>query len=161
MRLGTGDEFRWFFLALPVAVAIGGLAYISTRTAHPPPPPNATVFGCYTAPDSPPILLDRAGMHVRQRDFPSIPFHLEQSKRGLLLAADKPIRAASTDGGYRFGMRERGGGLYMPLYRVLNGQTYGVFEVHLLEGFQMLTDDGTYLNYIPSDAAKCLNGNGR
>lgn len=99
-------------------------------------------------------------MHVRQRSFPSIPFHLERSKTGILLAADKPIRAVNTNDGYRFGMHKRGGGLYMPLFRVLSGRTYGVFEVHLLEGFQMLTDDGAYLNYVPSDAAKCLDGSG-
>lgn len=161
MQLDANDEFGWFvFYAVPIAVAIGGLAYFSTRPLPPAPPPNAAVFGCYIAPDSPSISLDNAGMHVRQRGFPVIPFHLERSKTGILLAADRPIRAAYIDGGYRFGMHKRGVGRYLPLYRVLNGRTYGVFEVRLLEGFQMLTDDGAYINYVPTDAAKCLNGNG-
>jgi hypothetical protein len=38
---------------------------------------------------------------------------------------------------------------------VENGQTYGVFDDSLLEGFQMLASDGIYLNYDPSNAAKC------
>ena len=43
----------------------------------------------------------------------------------------------------------------MHFYRVENGRTYEVFDDSLLEGFQMLASDGVYLNYVPTDAAKC------
>lgn len=47
------------------------------------------------------------------------------------------------------------GGLFLPFYRVENGQTYGVFDESLLEGFQMPASNGAYLNYVPTDAARC------
>lgn len=94
-------------------------------------------------------------MHVRQAGFPVIPFHLERSKRGIALAADAPIRADKAPNGYRFALNERGIGWFMHFYRVENGRTYGVFDDRLLEGFQMLATDGVYLNYDPTDAARC------
>ena len=94
-------------------------------------------------------------MHVRQAGYPTIPFHLERSKTGIVLTADAPIRADKTANGYRFGMNKRGIGWFMNFYRVENGQTYGVFDDNLLEGFQMLASDGVYLNYDPTDAARC------
>lgn len=155
MQIEANDEFGRFFRALPVAVAIAALAYFFTRTPPPPAPPNATVFGCYAASGSPPILLDAAGLHVRQAGYPIIPFHLERSKTGTVLTADAPIRADKAANGYRFGMNKRGIGLYMNFYRVENDRTYGVFDDSLLEGFQMLASDGAYLNYEPTDAARC------
>lgn len=155
MQDEANDEFGWFFRALPIGAAIAALAYFFMRTPPPPAPSNATVFGCYAAPYSPPILLDGAGLHVRQAGYPVIPFHLERTKRGIALAADAPIRADHTANGYRFGMNERGIGWFMDFYRVENGRTYGVFDDRHLEGFQMLASDGVYLNYEPTDAASC------
>ena len=154
MQTEANNGSGWFFRALPVAIAIAALAYLLTRTP-PPAPSNATVFGCYTASGSPPILLDAAGLHVRQAGYPIIPFHLERSKRGIVLTADAPIRADKAPNGYQFGMNKRGIGWYMNFYRVENGRTYGVFDDSLLEGFQMLASDGAYLNYEPTDAARC------
>jgi hypothetical protein len=94
-------------------------------------------------------------MHVRQKGYRTIPFHLERLKTGIALTADAPIRADKTAQGYRFGMDERGIGIFMPFYRVENGRTYGVFEEPLLEGFQMLASDGMNLNYEPTHAARC------
>ncbi|HET6943287.1 MAG TPA: hypothetical protein VFH89_14095 [Sphingomicrobium sp.] len=155
MQIEANGEFGWFFRALPVMVAIGVVAYFVMRPAPRPAPSNAAVFGCYAAANSPPILLDAAGMHVRQAGYPVIPFHLERSKTGIALTANAPIRADKTTDGYQFGMNKRGIGWFMHFYRVENGQTYGVFDDSLLEGFQMLASDGTYLKYDPSDAAKC------
>ena len=155
MRDKANDEFGWFFRALPIAVAIAALAHFLTRTPPPPAPSNSTVFGCYAAPHSPPILLDGVGLHVRQAGYPVIPFHLERSKRGIALTAGAPIRADNTANGYRFGVSERGIGWFLHFYRVENGRTYGVFDDRLLEGFQMLASDGVYLNYEPTDATRC------
>lgn len=79
MKFEAGDEFEWFFRAVPIAGIIAGLVYFLMQPPPPPDPANATVFGCYAAPDSPPILLDGTGMHVRQAGYPVIPFHLELS----------------------------------------------------------------------------------
>ena len=155
MQVDVNDEFGRFFRALPVVLAIAALAYFFTRTPPPAAPSNATVFGCYAASVSPPILLDAAGMHVRQAGYPTIPFHLERSKTGIVLTADAPIRADKTANGYQFGMNKRGIGWFMHFYRVENGKAYGVFDDSLLEGFQMLASDGVYLNYDPTDAARC------
>jgi hypothetical protein len=155
MQAEANDEFGWFLGALPVAMVIALVVYFFLRTPPPPPPSNAAVFGCYAASDSPPILLDATGMHVRQAGYPTVPFHLQRSKTGIVLTADRPIRADKTANGYQFGMDKRGVGWFMSFYRVENGQTYGVFDDRLLKGFQMLARDGVYLNYDPTDAAKC------
>lgn len=155
MQVEANDEFGRFFRALPVLVAIGAFAYFFMRTPPAPAPTNTTVFGCYAASGSPSILLDAAGLHVHQAGYPTIPFHLERSKRGIVLTADAPIRADKSADGYRFGVNKRGVGLFMPFYRVQNGRTYGVFQDGLLEGFQMLASDGAYLNYVPTDATRC------
>jgi hypothetical protein len=155
MQIEATDEFGWFFRALPVAVVLAVVAFYFMRTPPPPAPSNASVFGCYVASGAPPILLNAAGLHVRQAGYPIIPFHLERSKMGIALTADAPIRADKAANGYRFGMNKRGIGWFLHFYRVENGRTYGVFDDSLLEGFQMLASDGVYLNYVPTDAAKC------
>jgi hypothetical protein len=155
MQIEANDEFGWFFFTAPIAIGLAALAFVFTRSPPPPAPSNATVFGCYTAPDSPPILLDENGLHVRQADYPVVPFHLETSKAGIALAAGAPMRADKTANGYRFGMHKRGGGLFMPFYRVVNGHSYGVFDARHLEGFQMIAEDLVYLDYAPSEMAAC------
>jgi len=156
VQIEANDEFGWFFRALPVLLLVGGIAYLLMQPAPRPAPSNSNVLGCYTAPDSPPILLDAAGMHVRQEGFPVIPFHLEDSKMGIALTADAPIRADKTADGYRFGMDKHGIGRYLDFYRVVNGRTYGVFDESLLKGFKMLASDGAYLSYDPADPAECV-----
>ncbi|WP_146193634.1 hypothetical protein [Sphingosinicella humi] len=155
MRIEANGEFGWLFRLIAVGVAIAGVAYALTGPRAPPTPSSAAVFGCYVAPASPAILLDAAGMHVRQEGFRTIPFHLERLKTGIALAADAPIRADRTAEGYRFGMNESGMGWFMPFYHIENGRMYGVFEERLLDGFQMLASDGINLNYEPTDAARC------
>jgi hypothetical protein len=155
MQIDTKDEFGRFLRILPLFIAIAAVGYFATRKTPPPPPSNSAVFGCYTAPNSPAILLDASGMHIRQEGYPLIPFHLERSKSGIVLTVEAPIRADKTANGYRFGMNRRGVGWFMHFYRVENGRAYGVFDDRLLEGFQMLARDGAYLNYEPSDAAQC------
>jgi hypothetical protein len=154
-RTNPSDEFGWFLGALPAVVALGAIAYVLLSSDRDPALPNATVFGCYVAPNSPAILLNASGMHVRQEGYPTIPFHLERHKTGIALTADKPIRADNTGNGYRFGVDRRGSGWFMDFYRVQDGRTYGVFDERDLEGFQMLASDGEYLNYDPADAARC------
>lgn len=158
MQFRRDDEFSWFFGLLPIGLAVGFGAFLLLRPAPPPPPSKQEVFGCYSAENSPSIRLDAAGMHVQQADFPTIGFHLERSKRGILLTAEAPIRADRTAQGYRFGMNNRGYGWYLRFYRVQNGQTYGVFEESALRGFQMLARDGVSLNYEPVDPAHCTVG---
>ena len=156
MQVEANDEFGWVFqVVLPIAVAIAALGYYLMRTPSPSALYNATVFGCYAAPNSPAILMDAAGMHVRQAGYPVIPFHLERSKSGIVLMADAPIRADKNADGYRFGIDERGIGWIMPFHRVANGRIYGVFDENLLSGFNMLASDGVDLNYAPADVASC------
>lgn len=133
----------------------GVLAYLFLSSDRDPALPNATVFGCYAAPQSPPILLDAAGMHVRQVGYPVIPFHLERHKTGIALTADRPIRADKTADGYRFGMDRRGEGWFMDFYKVEDGRTSGVVDERELKGFQMLATDGVYLNYDPATGERC------
>lgn len=148
-------EFSWFFRLIPFVLIPVFIAVLWWAPSPPKPPANTTVFGCYVATASPPILLDASGMHVKQLGFPAIPYHLERLKTGIALAAEAPIRADKTPTGYRFTVNKRGIGWFMPFYRVENGQTYGVFEVSLLEGFQMLASDGNRINYDPAGPASC------
>ena len=149
------DEFNWFFRAIPLVLIPVFVAALWLAPSPAKPLANDTVFGCYAAPASVNIQLDEAGMHIEQPGFPLIPYHLERSKTGIVLTADAPIRADKTALGYRFGINKRGIGWFMPLYRIENGQTYGVFDESLLEGFQMLASDGITLNYVPVTAAEC------
>ena len=148
-------EFGWFFRLIPFVAIPVFIAVLWWAPSLPKPPANTNVFGCYVATASPPILLDASGMHVKQLGFPAIPYHLEQLKTGIALTAEAPIRADKTQAGYRFAVNSRGIGLFMPFYRVENGQTYGVFEVSLLAGFQMLDSGGNFINYAPADPASC------
>jgi len=107
MQIEANDEFGWFFGALPVLLLMGGIGYFLMQPAPRPAPSYSKVLGCYTASDSPPILLNPAGMHVRQEGFPVIPFDIEKSKMGIALTAGAPIRADKTADGYRFDPKQR------------------------------------------------------
>ena len=155
VQFDDNDEFRWFFRFGPLAFipAIAGFLYFAP--SPPEAPANTTVFGCYSAPDSPSIRLDAAGMHILQSGFPVIGYHLERHKTGIALTADAPIRADRIGVDYRFGMNRRGIGWFLPFYREGRGHTYGVFDPALLESFQMLATDGRSLNYSPAAEANC------
>jgi len=150
------DESSWFFRLLTVGLALGFGVFLLFRSPPPDPPANGEVFGCYSASEAPDILLDEAGMHVRQGGFSSIGFHLERHKTGIALVAEAPIRADFTAEGYQFAINRSGIGLFLPLFREQDGRTYGMFDQRLLEGFQMLASDGAWLNYRRADAAKCV-----
>ena len=149
------DGFSGFLRVIPLVLILVFIAFPWLMSSPAKAPANATVFGCYAATAGPPILLDASGTHVKQPGFPTIPYHLERLKTGIALTADAPIRADKAQVGYQFGIDKRGIGRFMPFYRVDNGQAYGVIEASLLEGFQMLADDGTYINYDPAEPARC------
>jgi len=155
MPFESDDEFSWFLRLLPLGLALGFGAFLLLRAPPPPPPENSVVFGCYSNPGAPAILLDAAGMHIRQSDFPTIGFHLERLKTGISLVAEAPIRADPTAQGYRFAIDRHGVGLFLNFYREQDGRVYWVFDESLLEGFQMLATDGAQLNYQPADARRC------
>lgn len=155
MQFDENDEFSWFFRLIPLILIPVIVAYLIWSPAPPKAPVNASVLGCYTTPNSPSIKLDAAGMHIRQSGFPPIDYHLENHKTGIALAADAPIRADRSGAGYRFGINQRGIGLFLPFYRERGGRTYGVFDPAELEGFRMLAADGRWLNYQPADEASC------
>ena len=149
------DEFSWFFSAIPLGLFVVLIAYFWFGPSPPAPLPNSTVYGCYKAPDSPAIRLDASGMQVLQEGFPRIGYHLELHKTGYELTADAPIQADWTGSSYRYSIASRGIGKFLPFYRVQGGQTYGVFEPSLLTRFQMLANDGNWLNYTLVDDDKC------
>lgn len=149
------DEFGWFFRAIPLVLFPVMIAALWLAPSPPKPPANDSVFGCYGASTGVRIQLDKTGMHIEQPGFPAIPYHLERLKTRIVLTADAPIRADKTTRGYRFGIDKHGIGLFLPFYRVEEGQTYGVFDESLLKGFQMLASDGIILNYVPVKAAEC------
>lgn len=156
MRLHEEDEFRWFFLAIPALGIPLFIAYLWLwAPTSPKPPINSTVFGCYSAANSPRIRLDGAGMHVEQQGFPDIPFHLEYLKTGIALTADAPIRADLVGDFYRFGINGRGEGLFLPFFREQDGHSYGVFDPSQLANFQMLATNGALLSYRPVEKADC------
>jgi hypothetical protein len=147
------DLARW----LP---AIGVLAVIVALTIQfmrkpAPPPPNATVFGCYAAVAAPSIMLDETGMFVNQEGFPRIGFHLERHKQGIALTAEAPIYAEPGPDGYRYSVATRGIGRFLEFYRVIDGQVYGVFETEELGPFRMLANDGRFLPYERTDQERC------
>lgn len=150
------DEFSRFFRIVPLVLAPILLASIWLRPAPHPPPQNNTVFGCYTSPNAPKIRLDSKGLQVLQAGFPTVGYHLERMKDGLVLTAESPLRAELRNSGYEFAIDRKGIGVFMPFFRLAGNHVYGVFEDGDLEGFRMLAQDGRWLPYRPSSSADCL-----
>ncbi|NCP17716.1 MAG: hypothetical protein GW855_00950 [Erythrobacter sp.] len=149
-------EFDWFITLLPVGMGASLLVYVLFFSPAPEAPPaNSTIFGCYATDSAPPIRIDENGMQILQEGFPLIGFHLERHKQGIVLTAEAPINARPNNGKYVYGISERGIGLFLRFYKVLNGKVYAVFEQAELSGFRMLARDGGYLPYDPVEAAIC------
>ncbi len=151
-------EFDWFFQLLTVGLGVSLIFYVLFVAPEPrSPPANRLAFGCYMTADGPPILLNQAGMHVMQDDFPPIGFHLERHKQGIVLAAEAPINASGTQPGYHFGISERGVGKLLSFFKVVDGEVFGVFEESELGGFRMPAKDGRYLPYRKEEALICAS----
>ena len=146
--------FKWLLVALPIALGLVFLWVILHPAAATPPPRNELAFGCYTNELAPPVLLDGQGMHVLQKGFPTIPFHIEWQKTGFVLSADRPIRAAQLNGRYAYSIN--GPTIsYLHFFHVVNGQTYGIVDETELSKFTVLADNGTYLAYSRSADTGC------
>jgi hypothetical protein len=155
MQSDSEDEFSRFFRIVPLVLAPLLLAYIWFRPASQPPPKNDSVFGCYTSPNAPKVRLDSKGLQVLQAGFPTIGFHLERLKSGLVLTAESPLRVELRASDYEFAIDRNGIGVFMPFFRVVGDQVYGVLEAGDLEGFRILAQDGRWLPYRPSSSADC------
>lgn len=131
-------------------LAIAGLAIAGVYTAfapHAPPPANSKAFGCYTNPQAAPILLDRQGMAILQRDPLRFGYHLEDGKNGIVLTAEAPISAALVNQRYLFSIDRVGIGKFLNFINEQNGRSYGEFDADKLRTFEMLAEDGTDLAY--------------
>lgn len=95
-------------------------------------------------------------MHINQKGFPTVGFHLERHKHGINLTAEAPIYAEVSSNGYRYSIATRGIGKFLAFYKVIDGQLYGVFEPDELGSFRMLAYDGRYLPYERTDLEQCL-----
>lgn len=156
MQSDYEDEFSKFFRIVPLVLAPLLLAYIWFRPAPQPPPKNDSVFGCYTSPNAPNVRLDSKGLQVLQAGFPTVGFHIERLKGGLVLTAESPLRAELRDSEYEFAIGRKGIGVFMPFFRIVSDQVYGVFEDGDLESFRILAQDGRWLPYRPSSSSDCL-----
>jgi hypothetical protein len=155
MQIDGNDEFGRFFILLPIVLAVSLGAYILFGPRPAPPPPNRFAFGCYSTPSGPHILLDAAGMHIRQKDYGSVGYHLERGKTGIALTAEAPINASLQGDRYQFGMDRRGIGRFLPFGEVKNGRRYGVFDEADLSQFSMIADDGVNLIYTRDRQSNC------
>jgi hypothetical protein len=151
---GTDFEpvFRWGQRVGVLAIVAGAVLFQATRK---PAPPNSTVFGCYTNEKSMPIMLDKTGMHIVQKEFPTIPYHLERSKNGINLTADAPIEASMVGDLYKYSIRPPGESWYLSFYKDIDGHRYGVFNDNELSQFEMLARDGTDLGYSKAPLSAC------
>ena len=145
---------RWLYIAGVVAM-VG--AFLFLRPKPTPPPTKAKVFGCYTTPLGPPIMLTADGMKILQSGFPRIGFHLERHKQGIALTAEAPIAAKPVGGRYLYSIVQPGEGLFLNFFKIIDGRRYGVFEERELTQFAMLSADGIYLPYRRASDASCLN----
>lgn len=142
-----------------VLAIIAALLVMYRSQLQPPIPGNDAVFGCYTNDRAPAIKLDSAGMHIAQSGFPIIPFHIERHKTGYALTADKPIQAEPIANGFSYSFYKPGAGTFLPLFRVVDGRTYGSTDEKNLQGFSMLAEDGTNLNYMSGPKEACSMAN--
>lgn len=138
------------------AVAAVAAVFIMIAVFQPfakPEPKAARTYGCYAADGAPAIRLDATGMHVLQKGFPRIPFHIERHKMAITLTADAPIRADRTDGRYLYSMYRPGIGTYLEFRRADDGA--GEFDEARLSRFVMTATDGTDLIYDRTSPDGC------
>ena len=126
----------WLPLAL---VAIGVFLFFGVGMKPKTPELPITIsaaHGCYHSDLAPSIRLDEQGMHILQEGFPTIPFHLERHKTGIVLTADRPIQARANGERYEYSFYSPGVGTFLPFYSV-RGKRYRTFEPEYLSGFFM------------------------
>lgn len=121
-----------------------------------PPPLNSKAYGCYVADGAPSIRLDESGMHILQKGFPLVPFHLERHKTAITLTADAPIQADwSDDNKYLYSMYHPGEGWYLDFQHIVDGKKYGEFDENRLSMFKMLAQNGVEILYSKALLDKC------
>ena len=144
--------YKWgYYAAIAVAIAVVAIFQPFAK----PPPPNSRAYGCYIADAAPAIRLDQSGMHILQKSFPRIGFHLERHKTAITLTADAPIQADLVNGRYQYSMYRPGEGWYLDFQHIVNGRRYGQFDEAQLSMFVMLARDGTELLYEKTSPDRC------
>lgn len=160
--LGDYDNFdepssKLKFLVIPIFLPCF-IGWVIWHQLNPEPPlKNDYAFGCYSAESAPSIKLDHDGMHVVQKNFPTIPFHLERHKTGIAISADQPIQANIINGSYVYSFFHPGIGYYLDFYRKDNSDRIGVFDETELSSFTMLTRNDSYISYTPAPSSACLS----
>ncbi|WP_404478937.1 hypothetical protein [Novosphingobium sp. BL-52-GroH] len=151
---GTKLEGNLKFIGLiGMALFIGAALFLGPKPK--PDPLNHLAYGCFASKSAPPIRLEANGMIIEQKNFPIIGFHLERHKTGIALTAERPISADASASGYRYSIDKRGSGKFLNFYKVINQETYGVFDETDLHSFRMLANDGQYIAYSRADPAEC------
>ncbi len=120
-----------------------------------PDPLNDLAYGCFASKNAPPIQLGFRGMMIKQKNFPIVGFHLELHKTGIALTAESSISANPSTSGYFYSIDKRGSGKYLNFYKIVNQETYGVFDETDLYNFQMIATDGQYIAYSKADPGAC------
>lgn len=152
---GTKLEGRLKFIGLiGMAAFMGAALFLGPKPK--PDPLNHLAYGCFASKDAPPIRLEASGMIIGQKNFPIIGFHLERHKTGIALTAERPISAAPSASGYLYSIDKRGSGKFLNFYKVVNQETYGVFDEADLQRFQMFATDGRYIAYSRANPAECV-----
>ncbi|AKM10470.1 hypothetical protein [Croceicoccus naphthovorans] len=164
LGVNRSDQFSWFSAAIALCIVGIPIGFLALHKPT-PAPQNATVYGCYVGDLAPPILLDEGGMHILQPEFPTIPFHLERHKTGIVLTADAPIQARAADGRYVYSFYEPGIGTFLNFFQEVNGRRYGVYDVDDLSGFSMLprtlvSGEAPFIEYAKASSETCLSISG-
>jgi len=155
------DELSEKVLPPVFVVGLAILIYALIQESR-PNPDKALAYGCYAADKAPAIRLSDAGMRIMQERFPTIGFHLERGKYGMLLAAEQPIAARRTEEGYEYWIKRRGTGRFLPFFESAANSGYrrwgrvnGPNDENQLSGFIMLAGDGTDIRYDPAPLSAC------
>ena len=124
------------------------------------PIPYNVTYGCYHSDVAPSIRLDEQRMQILQEGFPSIPYHLERHKTGIVLTAERPIQATANGERYEYSVYHPGVGTFLPFYRDVGGRRYGVFETKYLSGFSVYprsfaSGHSGYIVYVKSASDDC------
>jgi hypothetical protein len=154
MRLEADDEFEWFLRLILLGLAVT-FAFMSFNNSPQTPIPNSAAFGCYRARNSPDILLDATAMHIRQSGIAPIAFRLDETRSGIMLLPEAPLRADATEDGYRFSLDASGDRSFLPFYVFENGRSYGAFHPKRLDGFHITTERFESIAYRRSSTAAC------
>jgi hypothetical protein len=158
--MGESFDSKIFPLLGLLGAVLGISLFLLFKPNPPPLPAHASVFGCYVAENAPAIMIDDAGINVRQIDAPTVKFRIGRHKIGIHMDPEESISLQNSSKGYRFSFDSERQSLYWPFFRFVGNTRYSVRDENEIGGIAIVSDEGSIVLFSRSDAGACA-ANGR